>query len=67
MFTNKNFFLNHITETILGEVTIDVNFDKPYAKKSIYFFHEIKNIFFIFTNNFIDLDILNMSAIFHMV
>ena len=27
------------------------------------FFHKIKNTFFIFTNNFIDLDILSMSAI----
>ena len=27
------------------------------------FFHKIKDTFFIFTNNFIDLDILSMSAI----
>ena len=34
------------------------------AKRSICFFsHEIKDTFFIFTNNFIDLDILSMLAI----
>ena len=32
--------------------------------KSLFsFFHKIKDKFFIFTNNFIDLDILSMSAI----
>ena len=38
------------------------------AKESVcFFFHKIKDIFFIFTNNFIDLDISSMSAISHMV
>ena len=37
------------------------------AKKSIMFFsRKIKDTFFIFTNDFIDLDILSMSAIFHV-
>ena len=30
-------------------------------------FHKTKDTFFIFTNNFIDLDILSMSAISHIV
>ena len=29
--------------------------------------HKIKDKFFIFTNNFIDLDILNISAISHVL
>ena len=32
------------------------------AKKCIYFFHKIKDTFFIFTNNIVDLAILSMSA-----
>ena len=36
--------------------------------KSLYgFFYKIKDTFFIFTNNFIDLNILSMSAISHVV
>ena len=36
--------------------------------KSLYsFFHKAKSTFFIFTNNFIDLDILSMSALSHIV
>ena len=35
------------------------------AKSPFNFFHKIKDIFFIFTNNFIDLDILSMSTISH--
>ena len=31
------------------------------------FFHEIKDTLLIFTNNFIDLDILSMSAVSHVV
>ena len=31
--------------------------------KGPYFFHKIKDTFFIFTNNFIDLDVLSISAI----
>ena len=31
------------------------------------FFCKIKDAFFIFTNNFIDLDILSMSIISHVV
>ena len=34
----------------------------PYA-----FFHKINDMFFIFTDNFIDLDILGMSAISCMI
>ena len=34
---------------------------------SVVFFHKIKDTFFIFTNNFIDLDIVSMSAISCMV
>ena len=37
------------------------------AKISIWFFHKIEDTFFIFMNNFIDLDILSVSAISHMV
>ena len=33
------------------------------AKSLFSFSHKIKDTFFIFTNNFIDLDILSMSAI----
>ena len=34
-----------------------------WAKKSVHFFREIKGTFFIFTNDFTDLDVLSMSAI----
>ena len=35
--------------------------------KSLFsFFRKIKDTFFIFTNNFIDLDILSMSAVSHV-
>ena len=36
-------------------------------KVHMVFFHKIKDMFFIFTNNFVDLDILSMSAICHVV
>ena len=38
-----------------------------WPKSPFSFFCKIKDIFFIFTNNFIDLDILSMSAISRMV
>ena len=34
-----------------------------WPKSPLCFFHKIKDTFFIFTSNFIDLDILNMSAV----
>ena len=38
------------------------------AKKVVqFFFHKIKDMFFIFTNNFINLDILSMLVISRMV
>ena len=36
-------------------------------KSLVRFFHKIKDTFFIFTNNCMDLDILSMSAIFCVV
>ena len=33
------------------------------GQKSVWFFHEIKDTFFIFTNNFVDLGILSKLAI----
>ena len=36
-----------------------------WPKSPLCFFHKIKDTFFIFSNNFIDLDILSMSAISH--
>ena len=38
-----------------------------WPKSPFSFFCKINDIFFIFTNNFIDLDILSILAIFHMV
>ena len=43
-----------------------LNYILGWLKSSYGFFHKRKYIFFIFTNNFIDLDILNMSAISHI-
>ena len=38
-----------------------------WPKSRFWFFHKIKDTFFIFTNNFIDLDILSMSAVSRVV
>ena len=38
-----------------------------WPKCSFTFFHKIKDTYFIFTNNFIDLDILSMSAVSRVV
>ena len=38
-----------------------------WPKSLLSFFHKVKDIFFIFTNNFVDLDILSMSATSHVV
>ena len=69
--TNKNIvFKNPIPNSNSNikyiETVIMKNVSEYYrvGQKSPYdFFHKIEDTFFIFTNNFIDLDILSMSAI----
>ena len=59
--TNFDLVKNVCSESVVS------NFHRLYiglAKKSLFsFFCKIKDTFFIFTHNFIDLDILSMSAL----
>ena len=49
----------------IGAITAISRLILGWPKSPVSLFHKIKGAFFIFTNNFIDLDILNMSTITH--
>ena len=56
LFVNNPSFNFSILSSVLG-----------WPKSPFSFFHKIKDTLFIFTNNFIDLDILSVLAISHVV
>ena len=68
----RNLFMQAIL-LLKKKVTVKINMWPPsnyvlhWPKSPFSFSHKIKNMFFIFTNKFIDLDILSMSATTHMV